>query len=311
MRNSFVQQMLIEMERNPSIFLLTGDVGFNALEQIEQRFPDRFINVGIAEATLVGLAAGLALTGKKAVCYAIASFMSMRPYEQIRDDVCYHNLDVTLVGVGGGFNYGYQGVTHHTIEDIAILSALPNMVVVNPAYDWEAKEATKALMRSKGPAYLRLGKNTDYPWQRSTNQFLLGSGIVMREGRDIVLISTGNMLDTALMSAEKVEIETGLSVRVISMPTVKPLGVESIMESLSRGARGIFTLEEHGKFGGMGSSIATTLAEQSLIPDLFRMYTLPDRFVKSVGSREFLLAEVGLDAESLAKDMITYIQKKI
>src|SRR3990167_8527425 len=158
MRRDFVTQVLIEMERDPSIVFLTGDLGFNALEKIKERFPDRFLNVGIAEQHMVGMASGLALEGKKVIVYSIASFATMRPYEQIRDDVCYHNLDVKIVGTGGGYNYATHGTTHHTIEDFAIMRVLPHMRVLAPAYSWEAREATKTMMRAKGPFYMRLGK---------------------------------------------------------------------------------------------------------------------------------------------------------
>ena len=132
------------MEQNPNIVFLTADLGFNALEGIKDKFPERFINVGIAEQHLIGMAAGLALEGKKVIAYSIASFSSMRPYEQIRTDVCYHNLDVKIIGAGGGVNYASHGITHHTLEDLAIMSVLPNMKILSPAYSWEATEATKA-----------------------------------------------------------------------------------------------------------------------------------------------------------------------
>ncbi len=134
MRNDFVKQLHKEMEKNPDIIFITGDLGFNALEPLQKAFPDRFINAGIAEANMIGVASGLALTGKKVIVYSIASFATMRCYEQIRTDVCYHNLDVKIVGTGGGFNYATHGVTHHTIEDTAIMNVLPNMTVLHPTY---------------------------------------------------------------------------------------------------------------------------------------------------------------------------------
>src|SRR3990167_8319736 len=186
MRRDFVAQILVEMERDPSIVFLTADLGFNALEGIKERFADRFLNVGIAEQHMVGMASGLALEGKKVIAYSIASFVTMRPYEQIRDDVCYQDLNVKIVGTGGGYNYATHGITHHTVEDVAIMNVLPHMQVLCPGYSWEAKEATKALFKHKGPMYLRIGKSPGIDYRKNGFAFALGCGFVVREGKEIV-----------------------------------------------------------------------------------------------------------------------------
>jgi len=293
MRNDFVKQMLIEMRRDPSIIFLTADLGFNALEPIENMFPNRFINVGISEQHMIGMAAGLACEGKKVVAYSIASFASMRGYEMIRDDVCYHNLDVKVVGVGGGFNYGTAGVTHHTIEDFAIMRVLPHMRVLAPGYSWEAREATKALMRDKGPAYIRLGKSPGVAYEKKDFTFSLGKGFVIKEGKDVVIVSTGNVLDVACKTAEMLE-KQGITVCVVSMPTIKPLDSRLIHKVVPK-AKGIFTIEEHTTTGGLGSAVKEVLFDIGTPGQKFHSFGFPeDEFVRVVGSREYLLAHIGL-----------------
>ncbi len=306
MRNDFVRQMLVEMKRNPSLYFLTADLGFNALEPIEKAFPKRFINVGISEQHMIGMAAGLALEGKKVVAYSIASFATMRPFEMIRDDVCYHDLDVTIVGVGGGFNYGAAGVTHHTIEDVAIMRALPRMRVVVPGYSWEAREATKVVMRSKGPFYLRLGKSPGAAYEKKDFSFALGKGYVVREGRDIVLISTGNVLDLACQTAALLE-RRGNTVCVISMPSVKPLD-RALIRKVQKNAKGVFTIEEHSTIGGLGTAVKEVLWDsESKVK--FHAFGFPaDSFVRDVGGRDYLLEKVGLSAHAIAKKISTYVR---
>lgn len=287
------------MENNPDIFFLTGDLGYNALEPVQERFPERFINVGIAEQNMVGMAAGLALTGKKVIVYSIASFISMRPYEQIRTSVCYDNLDVKIVGTGGGVNYPTHGVTHHTIEDVAIMNVLPNMKILSPSYSWEAIEATKAMMKDTGPAYMRLGKSPGIDYSKPHFTFEFGKGHVVREGRDIVFIITGNILDIVIQAAQKIEETTGKTVCVISMPSIKPLDKKLIMER-AKNAEGIFVIEEHSTIGGLGSLAANVLWDSGILKRKFHTFGFPDAFSKEVGDRDFLLNLIGIEAVALA-----------
>jgi transketolase len=309
MRKYFVEQMIVEMENNPDIIFLTGDLGFNALEPIRERFPDRFINVGIAEQNMVGLASGLALEGKKVIAYSIASFASMRPYEQIRDNVCYDNLDVKIVGTGGGVNYATLGITHHTIEDLAIMNVLPNMKVLSPAYSWEAKEATKAMMKDSGPVYIRLGKSPDANYGKADFAFEFGKGFVIRPGRDIVLVSTGNILDIVEKTADMTEKATGKTVAVISMPSIKPFDEKLIVE-YAKIAEGVFTIEEHSVIGGLGSIVSSILWNHSVPKKHFHSFGFNDVFVKEVGSREYLLSLSGIDSDMLTQKIVQIMSCK-
>lgn len=308
MRRDFIKQVLIEMEQNDNIIFLTGDLGFNALESIKERFPDRFINVGIAESHMVGMAAGLALEGKKVIVYSIAAFATMRPYEQIRTGVCYDNLDVKIVGTGGGFNYPNHGVTHHTIEDYAIMNVLPNMTVYSPGYSWEAREAAKAMLRSHGPAYIRLGKSPGVDYAQPSFRFAPGKGYTVKEGTDIVLISTGNVLDVAVASADALEQKTGMSVCVISMPNMKPIDKKLIIEK-TKTAKAVFTLEEHSTIGGLGSIISSILLQSGVMPKRFHSFGFPDAFITLVGDRNYLLRSVGLDVPSITKRILTVLRE--
>ncbi|OGG41017.1 hypothetical protein A2118_02105 [Candidatus Kaiserbacteria bacterium GWA2_50_9] len=307
MRRDFIAQVLIEMERDPSIVFLTGDLGFNALEKIKEQFPNRFLNVGIAEQHMVGMASGLALEGKKVIVYSIASFATMRPYEQIRNDVCYHNLDVKIVGVGGGYNYANHGITHHTVEDVALMNALPHMYVLCPGYSWEAREAAKAMVRHTGPAYIRLGLSPGIAYEKKHFIFSLGKGFVVREGSDIVLVSTGNVLDVVQATAALIEKKHKLSVCVLSMPSLNPFDGKLLLK-YARKAKGIFTIEEHSTTGGLGAIVASILFTHGVEKKAFHAFGFPpESFLKAVGDRNYLLNEVGLEANKLAHDIARYL----
>lgn len=307
MRRDFVTQVLLEMERDPSIVFLTGDLGFNALEKIKEKFPERFLNVGIAEQHMVGMASGLALEGKKVIVYSIAPFATMRPYEQIRDDVCYHNLDVKIIGTGGGYNYANHGVTHHTVEDVAIMNVLPHMQVLCPGYSWEAREATKAMLRHTGPAYIRLGKSPGVAYEKKHFAFALGKGFVAHAGTDVVLVSTGNVLDVALETARILEEKTKLSVCVLSMPSVKPFD-KKLLRKHTRKAKGVFTIEEHSTTGGLGDIVSGILFGDGFDGKKFRAFGFPpESFSKEVGDRDYLLNKVGLAPQKLARSIIRTI----
>ena len=306
MRRDFVKQLVKEMELDKRIVFLTGDLGFNALEPLQKRFAGRFINVGIAEQHLMGMAAGLALEGKKVIAYSIASFATMRPYEQIRDDICYHNLDVKIVGTGGGYNYATHGVTHHTLEDIAIMRVLPHMRVLAPAYAWEAAEATKAMLKHHGPFYMRLGRSPNTDYKKRGFSYRIGRGFIVKNGRDLLLLSTGNMLDVTLKTAEVIEGATGASVCVISNPSIKPFDAALLLARAAK-AKGVFTIEEHSTVGGLGSVVSSVLFEKGFRGTFGSFGLPPDKFIKAVGEREHLLKLAGLEPSQIAKKIIKKI----
>src|SRR3954470_17523784 len=201
MRMSFIEALCEAAARDARVHLLTADLGYSVVEPFAAAFPRRFTNVGVAEQNLIGVAAGLALCGKCVFVYSIANFPTLRCLEQVRNDVCYHQADVKIVAVGGGLAYGPQGYTHHGVEDLAIMRALPGMTVVAPGDPIETRLATRALARQPGPAYLRLGKAREPAVHASPPRFRLGRAIRVRAGRDATLISTGTMLAACATAA--------------------------------------------------------------------------------------------------------------
>lgn len=308
MRNDFVKQTLEEMGRNESIIFLTADLGFKALEPIREAFPERFVNVGVAEQNMISIAAGLAIEGKRVITYSIAPFAVFRPFEQIRLDICYHNLDVKIIGTGGGFNYPNHGVSHHSIEDLGILATLPNMTVVCPAYSWEAREATKTLLNFSGPAYLRLGKSPGINYQKNDWKFQIGKGYQVRPGEKIVIFVSGNILDLVEKTAKLIEKKTEMRVGIISMPSIKPFDKKLIKKVASR-ALLVASVEEHVAQGGLGAGIAQVMAHERLSP-IFLTFCLPDKFIKAVGDREYLLRQVGISPEAIAQKLLKVIKKQ-
>src|SRR5437867_8897552 len=214
MRSAFFDTLVRLAEDDERITLVVGDLGFGVIEPFARRFPDRFLNAGVAEQNLTGIAAGMALSGKIVFTYSIANFPTLRCLEQIRNDVCYHEANVKIVAVGGGFAYGPLGMTHHATEDLAIMRALPGIVVVAPGDPWEVERATRAIVAEPGPCYLRLGRAGEPTLHGAGDAFELGRGIRMREGRALTIISTGGLLESALEAAEQLA-AAGIESRVV------------------------------------------------------------------------------------------------
>lgn len=295
MRTAFVEQLCLLAEQDEQIWLVCGDLGYSVLEAFTSRFPKRFLNAGVAEQNMTGIAAGLALAGKTVFTYSIANFPVMRCLEQIRNDVCYHNLNVKIVSVGGGLAYGTHGYTHHGVEDIAVMAVLPNMTVVAPGDPVETRTATTALAMAHGPAYLRLGKSGEPVLHREKINFQIGSAIQVQEGCDLTLISTGGMLGTAIDAAKSLRLR-GWSVRLLSMPTLVPLDVDAIRRAAME-TQAIVTVEEHG-VGGLGTLTAEVLAAMSAGIPFFpmRLNRVP---MKVAGSQMELRENQGLSVEGI------------
>lgn len=298
MRTAFIRTIERLAADDPRVVLVTGDLGFGVVERFAERFPDRFVNAGVAEQGMTGIAAGMAQSGKVVFTYSIANFPTLRCLEQIRNDVCYHRADVKIVAVGGGLAYGALGYSHHGVEDLAVMRALPGMTVVAPGDPIEAELATWAVARHPGPCYLRLGKAGEQRCHSGYPAFTLGKALTLREGSDCTLISTGAMLPVVLDAAILLE-RAGIECRVLSMHTIKPLDTSAILRAAAE-TEAIVTVEEHSLIGGLGSAVAEVLAEH---PDprarLVRI-GLPSECVEEVGSQEHLRAVYGLTPEAIA-----------
>jgi len=297
-RTAFFDALMKLAERDSRVFLVVGDLGFGVTEPFAQRFPSRYLNAGVAEQNMTGIAAGLALSGKIVFTYSIANFPILRCLEQIRNDVCYHHANVKVVAVGGGFAYGSLGATHHATEDLAIMRALPEMSVVAPGDPEEAAAATEAVAAHDGPCYLRLGRAGEQKVHDRPIHFQWGKAIQVRQGSDITLISTGGMLQTAVETADALS-HRGLQARVLSMHTLKPLDENAVLTA-ARETSAVFTIEEHSIIGGLGSAVAEVLAEASDHEVVFKRFALPSAFACKSGSQEYLRAHFGLGVNSLS-----------
>lgn len=298
MRNTLVRTLVRLAKNNPDINLLTGDLGFNALEPFIDAYPNQYLNAGISEQNMVGVAAGLALSGRTVFTYSIIPFATFRCLEQIRDDVCYHKLPVCIVGVGGGYSYGNMGSTHHAIEDMAIMRALPNMTVVCPGDPAEVEAAVEAIVERKQPCYLRLGKAGEPNIHDAPlKDFKIGKSIQISEGDDLTIISNSTMLHSAQQTANILK-DRGHSVRLISMHTIKPLDDEAIRKAAEQ-TRLVVTIEEHCSTGGLGSAVSEALSRLGTQVQHLNI-AIPDMFACTVGSQQYLRQQVGLEPEQMA-----------
>ncbi len=299
MRSSFIESLCELAEQNERIWLLTGDLGFSVLERFAQCFPKRYVNMGVAEQNMTGVAAGLALEGKTVFTYSIANFPVMRCLEQIRNDVCCHNLNVKIVAVGGGVAYGAAGYTHHAVEDLAVMRAMPNMTVLAPSDPVEVRLATRAIANCQGPCYLRLGKGGEPVVHKREPTFQIGKAMVVREGSDVTFISTGGILSEVMSAAERLAPQ--IQARVLSMPTVKPLDEEAVRRAAAE-TRLVVTIEEHSAIGGLGSAVAQALCVAPGPADCdCLMLSLGDTPQPTVGSQGYFRQLCGLDSAKIAK----------
>ena len=297
MRDKFVATLRELAIRDPRVVLLTGDLGFGVLTDYQKEFPRQYINVGVAEQNLAGLATGLALSGHTVFTYSIANFPTLRCLEQVRNDICYHRAPVKIVAIGGGFSYGALGISHHATEDLAIMRSLPEMTVFCPGDLREAVEVTIAAYERDGPCYLRLDKSYAATDDAAEQEFTVGRMRRMRPGDEVVILGTGGVLNEALVAARELE-RDGIRCGVFSVHTIKPLDVTGIVEA-GRQASLVVTLEEHTLFGGLGSAVLEAFCESGTWPRAMLRVGLRAGFSSLVGDQNYLRRQYGLDAASL------------
>jgi len=301
MRKTFVRELIRLAEKDKNIYLLTGDLGFSVLEKFSQKFPERFINCGVAEQNMMGVAAGLALSGKKPYVYSIIPFITMRCFEQIRNDVCYQNLDVKIIGVGSGLAYGSLGATHHAIEDVAILRALPDMTILSPADPIETKALVLKSYQTKNPTYLRLNKSGEKILYDSVPKIEIGKPSILKEGKDGAIIATGIFVGLGMEIIERLK-EKGYNFKLISLHTLKPINKEVLFKELTN-LNLIFTLEEHNIIGGLGSAVAEILAEAGF-QGKFKRLAIPDKYSTEVGETEYLRESFDLVEDKILEKIL-------
>lgn len=301
MRDTFVRTLVQLAKENKNIELVTGDLGFGVLKPFWEQCPDQFTNAGIAEQNMTSVAAGMALTGKNVFTYSIGNFPTLRCIEQIRNDCSYHHANVKVVCIGGGFVYGSLGMSHQATEDLAILRALPDVVVLAPADLVEAEECTKALANFQGTAYLRLGRGGEKRIHNHIDNFQIGKAIKVHDGEKVAIFSTGAIFEEVSIT-EQVLNKNGIRPAVYTFPTVKPIDKEVIIDCASKFDL-IATCEEHNYIGGFGSAVAEVIAENPLRAVLLRI-GLHDEYSIRVGNQKYLREQYGLDGKSIAKQIL-------
>ena len=305
MRDTFVRTLVKCAKEDKNIELITGDLGFGVLKPFWEQCPDQFTNAGIAEQMMTGVAAGMALTGKNVFTYSIGNFPTLRCIEQIRNDCAYHKANVKVVCIGGGFVYGPLGMSHQATEDIACLRALPDVVVLAPADLIEAEECTKALVKFKGTAYLRLGRGGEKRIHEKIENFQIGKAIKVCDGEKVAIFSAGAIFEEVEPCKEMLQIK-GINPTVYTFPTIKPIDKETI-EKVANEVELIVTCEEHNVIGGFGSAVAEIIAEMKQKKATLLRIGLNDEYSERVGNQKYLRHQYGIDANSIAEKIFNDI----
>ena len=291
--------MVYELAREDDrIFFIGSDLGIGTLKQFKEEMPDRFFMEGISEANIIGIAAGLAMEGKIPYVNTIASFLTRRCFEQVVLDICLHNVNVRLIGNGGGLVYAPLGPTHEAIEDLAIMRVIPNMTVVAPADADEMRRLMPLTVAYKGPIYIRLAKGYDPIVTTDDIPFEIGKAIHMREGGDALIVTTGITLKSVLAASSTLSTR-GIESAILHMPTIKPLDVEAILDLVSP-VKAVVTVEEHTIVGGLGSAVAEVIAEAPFdTPKRFKRIGIADVFPDKYGSQNSLMAYYGIAEQAI------------
>ena len=305
MRNTFINELIGLAEKDKNIFLLVGDLGFSVIEPFAKKFPERFLNCGVAEQNMTGIAAGLAIEGYKVFTYSIANFNTLRCLEQIRNDICYHNLDVTVVSVGAGLSYGSLGYSHHAIQDIAIMGSMPNISLLLPGDPIETKWCLEYASENNNPKYLRLGKAGEKNIHCEKDTFSQICCLHTEENSNVAIVSTSNMLDTANNVRNKIAKE-GINASLYSVLIIDSCFDDEI-KKISQKYKYIFTIEEHLDILGFGSIVKHALElENSKVIS----FGIDHSLNKEVGSQNYLRKIAGLNVSNISK-MIRSIYKNL
>ncbi len=307
MRDTFVRTLVELAKKDKSIELVTGDLGFGVLKPFWEQCPDQFTNAGIAEQNMASMAAGMALEGKTVFTYSIGNFPTLRCLEQIRNDCAYHNANVKIVCIGGGFVYGSLGMSHHATEDLAVLRALPGVVVMAPADLVEAEECTKALAAYKGTAYLRLGRGGEKRIHESIKDFRIGKAIKVRDGERVAIFSTGAIFEEVTAAYDVLK-QKGYSPAVYTFPTVKPIDKETVTEICGNFDL-IVTVEEHNVVGGFGGAVAEVMAETDGRTAKLLRIGLNDEYSVTVGNQKYLRQQYGMDSKAIVSKIENEINR--
>lgn len=299
MRSTFINVLEKSAAHDDSVYIISGDAGYGVFESFREKHPDRFINSGVAEANMIGYAAGMAMAGFNVFVYNIIPFVLYRCYEQVRNDLCYQKLPVTLVGIGSGLTYAPQGMTHYSIEDLSLCLSLPNLRVISPCDPVETRAAVEYASESEYPVYIRLAK-TGEPIIRTDMCSDISRPRIIRDGRDAVLLSFGTVMSEAVTACENLA-DKGIQVRLVSVPMIQPFPKEDIADLVS-GFRHVLTLEEHFRSGGLATRLLDSriLAEHNV---RLTPLAITDRFIHAIKKQAGMRALYGIDAESIVSSI--------
>lgn len=306
MRLAFISTLAELAEKNKDVVLLTGDLGFSFFEDFIKRFPGQYFNIGICEQNMIGIAAGLSMSGKKVFVYSIIPFVTFRCLEQIRNDICYHDLDVVIVGVGAGLSYGPLGFSHHAIEDIGALKSIPNITIISPSCPAEIKSLIAGSMSYKHPIYMRIGKSEkiDLGYDEGSRAAIkIGDLDIMAEGKGIALLTHGNIAGEVFNAYKKLK-SNGFDPAFIIAPTIKPIN-RKMMSDMLRKYHHIILIEEHSCIGGLGDTVFSI--NNSLKAKILHI-ALPDRFVQDIGGTGYMRKKAGIDADSIYSRIIEFLK---
>ena len=296
MRDALMKSLFVLAEKDSNLMLLTGDLGYGVFEEFEKKHPRQYLNVGVAEQNMMGVAAGLALEGKIIFTYSIGNFPTLRCLEQIRNDACYHELNINIIATGGGFSYGGLGMSHHATEDIAIMRALPGITILAPSTSDESGAGVLNLYKANGVGYLRLDKSK-FENSLPINDVSIGRVNILRQGNDITLIVVGGIAEEVMKAADILS-KSNIECRVLSLFSVKPVDIDAIKFACEETA-GIITIEEGNLSGGMGAIISETCMDHGLKPRIFSRLGLNNEYSSVVGSQGYLRAYYKIDFKNI------------
>lgn len=305
MRNAFAEEMTRLATTDKRVVVLSGDIGNKLFDKLKEVDEQRFYNCGIAEANMMGVAAGMAMSGLRPFVYTITPFTTTRCFEQIRVDVCYHHAPVVIVGTGSGLSYSDLGPTHHSLEDMAILRTLPGMRVLAPCDASELRQALHEVLKDDSPTYIRIGKKGEADIHATLPDLKLGKVLVIRPGADVALLCAGNMMADTLKAADLLA-ASGISAEVVSFHTVKPLDADYLQQAASR-FKLLVTVEEHSRIGGFGSAVAEwRMAQPRNVAQLG--FGTDDVFMHEVGTQAYARKKFGLTADNIAATTLVALQ---
>ena len=301
MRNTFARELNILAQKNKNVVLLSGDIGNRMFDDLKKNCPKQFVNCGIAEANMMSMASGMALSGLRPIIYTITPFTTTRCFEQIKIGVGYHKAPVIIIGTGSGLSYAELGPTHHSLDDVAILKTIPGINILAPADSIELKYFLNEAIQNNIPTYIRIGKKGEPDLTSIDSRPLIGKANVLREGNDILILGIGPILAEAKKAADVLK-EHNISTSVVSMGSVRPLDHEYLKKAKEKGYKHWITLEEHGLIGGLGSSILEWIADNNSDKNLsLHRIGMPTKFINKLGNQDFIRSQFNLNSKAITE----------